>query len=165
MTDAAIILDVFFRAGYGITAIVLGVVCLLAPRWRATRLVRPANGLLAFYALCMLLIDIVALVMGYAHHASSVSTNLPHFLVYNFLPFAAVVLLFLSIKRHPQWLLAPFALLVNYSWIGTDQLIAKLFELKPYVLVLMGLLYLLVVFLLYILGVWARRMTKEDVSV
>jgi predicted membrane protein len=164
MDNFSIIFVLFVRAGFAFAAAVLVTAYWLAPRLRPSLagLSRVAGGLLAFYALCTLMIDGVAIIRTAA---------LWRYVTPVLLPLLAIIVLFLTIRKWPQWLPVPFALLINFSliravcsgqWGGDDQLLVQLWSVKPYILLLMGLLFLLLVFVLYLLGIWFRRILQES---
>jgi hypothetical protein len=159
MSDIVIILEIFLRAGSVFAAVILTGWWIVARRPITLGLIAPAVWLGAFYAVCMTMIGVVALVHSGAAAGGASALALT--------PFLAVVILFLTVRRHARWLLAPVALLINASLAikgmrtDVDQLIARLWSVKPYIFLLMGFLYLLVLILLYLLGRRVRLLLKE----
>ncbi|TDX00174.1 hypothetical protein [Dinghuibacter silviterrae] len=164
MDNAAIIFVLFIRAGFAFSAVVLLLSYWWVPRLRPSvpALSQAACGLVGFYALCAAMLGAVSLVRAHA---------LPWTFVWKQLvPLLAIAVLYLTIRKRPLWLLIPFALLINISLFrtafsgqpeGNDQLLLQLWSVKPYILLLMGLLYLLLVFVFYLLGIWLRRILQE----
>jgi hypothetical protein len=156
MSDVFIISEIFLRTGTACAAVVLTAWWAVTRRPAALGLITPATWLAAFYALCMSMTGGFALIKGV----------IPAVVL---IPFVVVVVLFLTVRRRVQWLLLPCALLINASLAfpgmrgDADQLIIQLWFVKPYVLLLMGFLYLLVLILLYLLGRRIRGVLKETV--
>lgn len=166
MSNAVLITEIFLRAGTAFAALVLTAWYGFTRSRRPTvlGLITPATWLAAFYALCMLMIGVVSLIRA---GASDTGAGAAGRAVFALLPFVAVVILFLTVRRRAQGLLLPFALLINASLVfkdirgDVDELLIQLWSLKPYVLLSMGLLYLLVLFLLHLLGRRVRVALKE----
>lgn len=153
MSNAGLIVSIFLRVGYDFSAVVLVLLFLVWPVQRPAlrRLIAMANGLLAFYALCGLMTGIVEIARrGFYPN-----------ILWQLLPLLAMVLLFFAVRRNPLYLVLPFFALVTVS-LFRDELVTALASLKPYVLVLMAFLYLLVVYLVDMLGQKIIRAAKDN---
>ena len=141
MSNFWIILDVFIRAGYVFTALVL-LILYFSIRKKASvlLLVSLSNNLTAYFSLCMGLLSAYYLYQGYHEHGKGLQRVFSFFQVF---PYFLIVALFLLFKKRPLWLLLPFTLLLNIHLVS-DELIRQLIILKPLrAQVLMGLSYLL----------------------
>lgn len=153
MSNAGLIVSIFFRVGYDFSTVVLVLLFLVWPVQRPAlrRLVATANGLLAFYALCGLMTGIVEIARrGFYPN-----------ILWQLLPLLAMALLFFAVRRNPLYLVLPFFALVTVS-LFRDELATALASLKPYVLVLMAFLYLLVVYLVDMLAQKIARAAKDN---
>lgn len=153
MNNTGIILSIFFRVGYDFSALVLVLLFLVwkARRPELRRLVAMANGLLAFYALCGLMVGI----------AEVARRGFYPTILWQLLPLLAMALLFFAVRRNPFFLVLPFFALVTVS-LFRDELVTTLASLKPYVLVLMAFLYLLLVYGVDLLGQAIRKAAGGD---
>ena len=123
MSNTGIIAEIFLRTGTAFAAVLLTAWYVFARSRRpiALGLMTPAAWLAAFYALCILMIGVVSLVgagtgsTSATGAAASANTGATVRLACALMPFLSVVVLFITVRRRAQWLLLPFALLINTS--------------------------------------------------
>jgi hypothetical protein len=164
MSNFWILLDVFVRAGYVFTALVL-IIFYISFRKKAPVLLLASlsNLLVTYFSLIMGLLGVYYLFQGYHEHGK----GLPIFLFFRVIPYFLIVVFFLIFKKRPLRLLFPFSLLLNLHAGGffksdSDELLRQLIMVKPYVLILMGLSYLLLLYLFYFFTIWTRKVMSED---
>ena len=119
-------------------------------------LARLSNGMLAFYALCETLLSIYELVrVGRTTPVGPVA-----FLI------VLLVMVVPAARKKPLWLLLPFSIIINGGKLLEDsdstRLTKALWRNEPYILFLLACLYLLLLSLLFLFSLWARRLMAEE---
>jgi hypothetical protein len=162
------IAHIFVTLGYALAAVCLLLLWLFTKQDpRISAAARLSNGVLAFYALCIVLMTAALLAKAVWVEKE---TGLPYFnFVKPALPLLGVLVIwaFPYARRHPLWLLIPFALLIN--WINvwqndSHQMILGLFHSEPVVLWLICVLYVILITVLYLLSLWAKRIMADNQS-
>lgn len=147
-------------AGYILTSVTLATWFFVGKRsHQVLRLGALSNGLLVFYALCMDMLSLVALVSSLSRHTQSGEEFPWRFVLAVILPLSSIVALFLLARRNPLVLSIPFGILIIVA-SANRELMTSIFTHEAYIYLLMGALYFLVVFLLYLLSGWIEKAVK-----
>ena len=180
MFDFLLATNIFIIAGYTFSAFLLLILwAFFRKRLPIKSLAEVSNAVVAFYALCWVLLCIAEFIR--ISHMGDFGRYRGALLESKFLSCliitVAVAIPFL--RKRPLWLLAPIGIILNYgniillmrskdpaewqsSWAiqggsDTNQILWGLESQRPFVLPSIGLAYCLFLFLLYLLAVWAKK--------
>jgi hypothetical protein len=173
MYGVLLVSDLFIRLGYTVTAIIL--LIWLAIQYKSNKslissLASVSNGVLAFYALCYILL------FCYDYFTQTVFKNSLLTIVANGYLVVALAMAFPLIRKHALWILMPFSILINayevYHNIFTPEIpgshtgvyagsfFSAVMEQKPYLLLVMIGFYMLLVLCLYQFNKWAKKFSE-----
>lgn len=174
MFGILLVSDLFIRLGYATSAISL--LIWLSFRYKRDKslissLASVSNGVLAFYALCYVLL------FAYDYFTQTTSTkNSLLTIVANGYLLVAVAMAFPWIRRRALWVLLPFSIVINaydvvhnltapvtpgwHTNIYPGSFLGAIIQQKPYLLIVMIGFYMLLVLCFYQLNKWAKKFAE-----
>lgn len=175
MFDFLLAVNLFFIVGYTFSALVL---LLLRAFHRKplpiASLARISNMAIAFYALCWVLLFCFDFIQLWRRGDFGTLQRIAENIKFLSCLGTMVVLAVPFLRKRPLWLLIPISLLLNMDNIAglfrdhstgtipsgvadTTQILWGLETREPMALLVLGALYCLFLFLLYLLAVWAKK--------